>query len=196
MNLELHRGPIRMPTLPRSLHPTKSSGLAVAVCIVPANGAVAPEATKRFQIKSGLGIVGALELYSRASAARGTEAFIGRYAGKTDFHLVTLSSSPVRFNEEPRAAFDAQFVSHPDYRSIVRQGRSGDDFAVVEYDVHLNPDRSAREGGRDFALSSETYRTPTSGISVFESGRVREKIIHSDTDAIRTNSAKVEHIEK
>ncbi|HPE47866.1 MAG TPA: nuclear transport factor 2 family protein [Hyphomonas sp.] len=137
-------------------------------------------------------MAGALQLYSQAWAARDADAILARHAVDTEFHLVTWGSAPTQTREELRAAFDAIFASNPDYQSTVRRVRIGDDFAVVEYDIHMDPHRPARAGETIFTPSGEAYRAPAVDIIVFEEGLVTQKITYLDTETVRANSVKVE----
>lgn len=146
------------------------------------------------QDKTDQNVASALQLYSQAWAARDTDAILARHADDTEFHLVTWGSASAQTREELRAAFDAIFASNPDYQSTVRRVRIGDDFAVVEYDIHMDPDRPARAGETVFTPSGEAYRAPAVDIIVFEEGFVTQRITYLDTETVRANSVKVERV--
>ena len=156
--------------------------------------ASAPDTTAQQQAQSGPDVTRALALYSQAWAARDTDAILARHAEGTEFHLVTWGSAPARNKDEIRAAFDAIFASNPDYSSTVRSVRLGSDFAVVEYDIQIDPDRPAQAGGSVFTPSGKPYQAPAVDIIIFENGLVTKKITYLDTETIRANSVIVERV--
>ena len=181
-----------MPTFFGSIRTTISYSAASIGSIVLASCASVPGADNLPQTESEQGIEVALERYSQAWAARDVDAILARHAEDTEFHLVTLGSSPAETREELRTAFSAIFASNPNYRSTVRRVRISDDFAVVEYDIHMDPDRPARAGATVFTPLGEPNSAPAVDIIVFDDGLVTQKITYLDTETIRANSASVE----
>lgn len=158
--------------------------------------ASAPDTTAQQQAQSGQDVARALALYSQAWAARDTDAILARHADETEFQLVTWGSAPARNRDQVRAAFDAIFASNPGYRSTVRSVRLGSDFAIVEYDIQIDPNRPAQAGGSVFTPSGTPYQAPAVDIIVFANGLVTKKITYLDTETIRAKSAVVERMQR
>jgi ketosteroid isomerase-like protein len=168
-----------------------AAGSLLVVACASAPDTIAPQ-----QAQSSQDVARALALYSDAWAARDTDAILARHADETEFHLVTWGSTPARNKDQIRAAFDAIFVSNPDYGSTVRRVRLGSDFAIVEYDIQIDAHRPAQAGGWVFTPSGRPYQTPAVDIIIFENGLVTKKITYLDTETIRANSAVVERVQR
>lgn len=165
-----------------------TAGLLLTACI--ASGEVEQESPAVEQ-----DIASLLAAYSEGWSTQDVEAILARHTDDTQFRIMIGETPPANGKAELKAVLEGIFASNPNYSSTLRSVRLGENFAVIEYDMHIDPNRPAQVGQFVFTPKGEPYSIPTIDVIEFENGLVKEKITYLDMETGRANSLSVEPVE-
>jgi len=163
----------------------------VALCTVAAIAACSA-ATTSGGIEGPTLLEDSVANYGAAWAARDVDAILAQHTDGSVFHLVVDGSNPAIGKAAIALQFEAIFASNPDYASTTTNIQFGSNFVVIDYLIHMDPDRLARAGNCEYTPNGTAFKAPGVDIITFDDARVARKITYLDTETIRANSASVD----
>lgn len=165
-----------------------TAGLSLSACT--ASGDVEQESPAVEQ-----DIPSLLAAYSKGWSTQDVDAIIALHTDDTQFRIMIGETPPANGKEELRVVLESIFASNPNYSSTPRSVRIGENFAVIEYNMNIDPNLPSPVGKFVFTPKGEPYSIPTIDVIEFENGLVKEKITYLDMETGRANSLSVEPIE-
>jgi steroid delta-isomerase-like uncharacterized protein len=133
-----------------------------------------------------------LQRYAAAWGSRDADRIVALHSEDSTFQLFVDGATPARGKVEIRAQFQKILTDNPQYSSSIRSIRLGGDFAVIEYDIAMQPPRPFTLGRYRYRPSGKAYSVPAVDVIQFENGLVTSKATYLDTGAARANSQSAE----
>lgn len=128
-----------------------------------------------------------LKAYAKTWAEQDVEAAVALHTEDTVFRIMVAGVKPAKGKAELRELLTAIFTANPNYSSSPRKVIMGDDYAVFEYDMHIEANLVPQVGHHIFKPSDKPYSIPAADIIVFENGLVKEKVTYLDIETVRAN---------
>ena len=134
----------------------------------------------------------ATQAYGKAWASRDVERILALHAEQSEFVLFVDGTERAVGKAAIRDQFRAILREQPGYASKVVDIAFGDDFAVIEYEIHGNTATPFRLGRRRFTPSGSPYEVRSIDVIRFKEGLVTSKHTYVDIDAVHNNSITAE----
>lgn len=155
------------------------------VSLINANLAIADQGKQAAQ-----NIPALLKAYGKTWVDRDVDAIVALHSEDTVFRIMVNDVEPAHGKQELRQVLTALFTANPNYSSTHKKVLIGKDYALFEYDMHVEANVVPHVGQHVYNVSDKPYSIPAIDLIIFENGLVKEKVTYLDVETIRAMGSK------